>query len=159
MSIQRESTHGGSALHELMVARSRVEVAELQYKRHLKKLRRTPDKLVSQSVVARRLHISQPALSKALKGSEDIADVPEGFSGASPREICQLYAIGELSREQLIDELSRWPYPAPVTLDDAWDALSFSPPGSWDEVERAADDGLIDDDLLDDVIDALPEDD
>lgn len=157
MSIQHESKREESSLRELMVARSRVEVADLQYKRRLKKLRRGQDKQVSQSKVARRLHISQPALSKALKASEGVEDVPEGFSGASPREICQLYAIGELSREQLIDELSRWQYPAVIKFADDWDNLSFSPPGSWDEVERAADDGLIDDDLLDDVIDALPE--
>ncbi len=159
MSLQPDSKIVDAALHDLIVERSRVEVAELKYKRKLKWLRQREAKVAPQSVVARRLHMSQQALSKALKKSESVADVPEGFSGASPREICQLYAIGELSREQLIDELSRWPYPAPVRSDNAWDDLSVAMPGSWDEVDRAAEDGLIDDDLLDDVIDAIPEDD
>ena len=142
-----------------MVARSRIEIADLKYKRKLKALRHSPERQLSQARIARSLHISQPALSKALKSSETIGDVPEGFSGASPREICQLYAIGELSREQLIDQLSRWPYPAPITSNNAWDDLRVSLPGSWDEVDRAAEDGLIDEDLREAIIDALPEDD
>lgn len=159
VSIQPESQSEAQALHELMVARSRIEIADLKYKRKLKALRHSPERQLSQARIARSLHISQPALSKALKSSESIGDVPEGFSGASPREICQLYAVGELSRDQVIDELSRWPYSAPIRSDDAWDDLRVSLPGSWDEVDYAAEDGLIDDDLRDAIIDALPEDD
>lgn len=158
MSIQHISKSDERALHELVVARSLVEIADLKYKRSLKQLRNRPEGMPSQSQVARSLHISQPALSKALSASDNVAEVPEGFSGASPREICQLYAIGELDRAQLIDELSRWEYPAPISSENAWDDLSVALPGSWDEVDRAAEDGLIDYDLLDEVLDALPED-
>lgn len=157
MSAQHNCSPEEVALRELVVARSRVEIADLRYKRSLKQWRKRRQGALSQVEVARRLHISQPALSKSLSASDSAADVPEGFSGASPREICQLYAIGELDRVQLIDELSRWQYPAPISSDNAWDDLSVALPGSWDEVERAAEDGLIDDDLLDDVLDALPE--
>lgn len=159
MSIQHSRRPEELALRELVVARSRVEIADLKYKRSLKQWRKRREGAPSQAEVARSLHISQPALSKALSASDSAAEVPEGFSGASPREICQLYAIGELDRAQLIDELSRWQYPAPISSDNAWDDLSVALPGSWDEVDRAAEDGLIDYDLLDEVLDALPEDD
>lgn len=157
MSAQHNCSPEEVALRELVVARSRVEIADLRYKRSLKQWRKRRQGALSQVEVARRLHISQPALSKSLSASDSAADIPESFSGASPLEICQLYAIGELDRVQLIDELSRWQYPAPISSDNAWDDLSVALPGSWDEVERAAEDGLIDDDLLDDVLDALPE--
>ena len=72
-------------------------------------------------------------------------DVPvprEGFSGASPYEIVQQYAAGELSREQAVDELSRWEY-VPMPSADPFGDL-FIPDGTFEEVCRAESDGLID---------------
>lgn len=159
MSVQQAHPAESDLVERALVARSRAEIANVQYQRALKRVREAGDRAPSQSAIARKLHISQPALSKALKAAAVVEDVPEGFSGASPREICQLYAIGELDREQLVDELSRWAYPAPVSSNNAWDDLSVALPGSWDDVDQAAEDGLIDYELLDEVLDALPEDD
>lgn len=48
--------------------------------------------------------------------------IREGFSGADPYEIALRYAAGQITREQLIDELSRWEYTPdrypPEPLDD-----------------------------------------
>jgi hypothetical protein len=66
----------------------------------------------------------------------------EGFSGATPKEICERYAAGEISREQLVDELVRFPY-APRGETDGYDSLLVDPPGSFAEVEEAGFSGLI----------------
>lgn len=63
---------------------------------------------LTQLAVGEALGISQPAVSKSLKKAKIEPCVPEGFSGAEPREIVELYAIGEIPRDQMIDELSRW---------------------------------------------------
>ncbi|UNX53942.1 hypothetical protein MF406_13335 [Georgenia sp. TF02-10] len=78
--------------------------------------------------------------------------LPEGFTGASPYEIAERFAVRELTREQVVDELTRWPYdPSPTS--DGYDALIVNQSGthSWGEVERAADDGLIDEDIYDEI--------
>ena len=72
------------------------------------------------------------------------ADGGEGFSGADPYEIALRYAAGQLSRERLVDELSRWDYAPdrrpPHPLDDGVIL------GDWKEyLVPALDHGLIDD--------------
>jgi hypothetical protein len=53
-----------------------------------------------------------------------------GFSGATPKEICARYAAGLISRDQLIDELGRFPYQEADTTDgDDW--LTAVNPGSF----------------------------
>ncbi|MDR1188810.1 MAG: hypothetical protein LBK95_15405 [Bifidobacteriaceae bacterium] len=75
--------------------------------------------------------------------AEDDVPMPlEGFSGATPWEICERYAAGEISREQLVDELVRYPYvPRPDT--DGYDWLPIDPPGTFAEVQEAGFCGLI----------------
>ncbi len=63
---------------------------------------------LTQLAVGEALGISQPAVSKSLKKAKIEPCVPEGFSGSEPREIVELYVVGEISRDQMIDELSRW---------------------------------------------------
>ncbi|MBT2263399.1 MULTISPECIES: hypothetical protein [Rhodococcus erythropolis group] len=63
---------------------------------------------LTQMEVGEALGISQPAVSKSLKKAKIEPCVPEGFSGSEPREIVALYVIGEISRDQMIDELSWW---------------------------------------------------
>ncbi|TLP94499.1 hypothetical protein FEF26_11930 [Nesterenkonia salmonea] len=80
--------------------------------------------------------ISQPALSKALKATETVPEPREGFSGASPYEICARYDAGFIDRDQLVDELTRWSYGAQGGTD-GYDSLIVDQPGSWTHVELA----------------------
>ena len=87
--------------------------------------------------------MTQPSISSALRSAARVAEPREDSSGASPYEIAQRYSAGEMTREQTIDELSRWQYvPAPRT--DGYDWLTDDPDGTWDEVRRALSDGLLD---------------
>lgn len=97
----------------------------------------------TQNALALELHISQPAVSKALEAAAAVDSVLPGFSGASPYEVAQRYAAGELSREQLVDELARWPY-RPVDPGDGVDWNSYVP-SDFADVTRALSHGLIDD--------------
>lgn len=121
-----------------------MEVAKLDYRRSIKHLEQQGR---SQVEVARALGLAQPTLSSALKVARKVPEIAQGFSGAGPYEICQRYAVGQIDRERLVDELTRWEYtpiPQPEWLDD----IVPSPgPGSWREVEKAVEDSLIDDEI------------
>lgn len=135
-------------LQRAVFTRNRAQVATLDYRRAIKQL---DEQGRTQVEVARALRLSQPALSSALKAARKVPDVMPGFSGAGPYEICQRYAIGQVGRERLLNELSRWQYtpiPQPQWLDDV---VSDPGPGSWAEVESAVEDGLIDDGIYDEV--------
>lgn len=72
-------------------------------------------------------------------------------------ELCERYAAGVLSREQLIDELTRWEY-VPAIKHDPYEDLAIQPPGtSWD-VYYAAMRGLIEMDLYGVIAERLPAD-
>jgi hypothetical protein len=89
--------------------------------------------------------------------AEVAGDVPmplEGFSGATPFEICERYGAGEIDRAQVVDELARFPY-APRGETDGYDWLAIDAPGSFSEVEDAHTGGLIDDAVYRDVFDAM----
>ncbi|OAV60472.1 hypothetical protein [Enteractinococcus helveticum] len=131
--------------------RTAQQIDYLDYRRTLRVIKA---KGYSQRTVAQGLNISQPALSQQFKGVDEVAEPQPGFSGAGPYEICQRYAIGQLSRAELIDELIRWPY-APSDTTDGVDTLLIDPPGSWDEVEQACDRGLIDGQIYDEVLDRI----
>jgi hypothetical protein len=85
--------------------------------------------------------------------AEDVPMPLEGFSGATPKEICERYAAGEISREQLVEELGRFPY-APRSETDGYDWLPLDPPGSFAEVEQASFRGLIGTDEYDAILEA-----
>lgn len=120
-------------------ARARREVGSIDYARAVRRALR--DKRVSQVRLAQLLHVSQPTLSEMLR--RDVQEPLEGFSGATPYEIAQRYAAGDITRDQLLDELTRYPYlPTPHT--DGYDSLLMYEPGMFNDVTRAARDGLID---------------
>ena len=83
-----------------------------------------------------------------------LEEVKPGFSGASIREICDRYAVGLLSRDQIIDELQRWPYEPRQTL--RWFYENNTDLSS-EYLELAYDRGLISEDIYDAVYDSLPE--
>ncbi|MGP5254298.1 hypothetical protein [Brachybacterium alimentarium] len=132
------------------MSRRQAEVATLDYRRALKHL---DSQGRPQSEVARVLGVSQPALSQSLKAARKVVEVAPGFSGAGPYEICQRYSLGQLTREQLIEELVRWEY-APIPEPEWLEDIVPSPgPGSWREVQKAHREGLIDDGTYDEVAD------
>ncbi|WP_369745664.1 hypothetical protein [Paenarthrobacter sp. AMU7] len=87
--------------------------------------------------------------------------VPEGFSGASPYEIAERYAAGDIDRDAMIRELSAWPYPkneGAAAAAAEWESTPYmDTPGSFAEVGRAFDEGLIDGDAYDQILDASDE--
>lgn len=137
--------------HAAVQARRRKEIDELDYRRELRRLR---DRGFSQNEISQWLGISQPAVHSALRTAAKVPMPLEGFSGATPAEICQRFAAGFIDRAQLIDELSRYPY-QPVGKTDGYDWLTEEPPGTFNEVVDAAHQGLIDDGIYDAVMDAL----
>ncbi|MDR0944986.1 MAG: hypothetical protein LBM66_02320 [Bifidobacteriaceae bacterium] len=129
--------------------RHRQQVDHLDYLRDLRALAG----VMNQSDIARELGISQPSVSSALKTAETVPQIPAGFHGASPLEIAQRYAAGEITAETLVDELARWPYkPMPRTDGVDW---GLDATGTIAEVEHAAMAGMIEDDLYDQIVDRL----
>lgn len=128
-------------------ARRRKEIDELDYRREL---RRLDDMGYGQTQISRWLGISQPSVNSALRTAAKV-DMPlEGFSGATPMEICQRYAAGFIDRAQLVDELVRFPY-VPGGKTDGYDSVIVDPPGAWAEVSTAQRRGLIERDVYKEV--------
>ncbi len=75
------------------------------------------------------------------------------FSAPTPYDICEMYAVGKLSREKLVDELTRFPY-IPGGHTDGYDSLLVDLPGTWSEVADACRRGLIDESIYADVFTA-----
>lgn len=133
--------------------RQRVSLDQLDYRRELARLAALGG---TQRQLSKVLGISQPSLSSALRTAHKVPEPRPGFSGADPYEICQRYAVGELTRVQLVDELTRWEYPsAEAGEHEFFDDLRFSQPGSFDDVGRALDDDLIGADIYDTVVATL----
>ena len=130
-----------------MRARRRKEIDELDYRRELRRL----DELgYSQTQISKWLGIAQPSVLSALRTAAKVTMPIEGFSGATPYEICQRYAAGFIDREKLVDELTRFPY-VKGGQTDGYDSLIVEPAGTWSEVDDAARRGLIEDDIYEEV--------
>ena len=133
-------------------ARSRHAVSRLDYLRELRRLAGA----LTQVELARNLGVSQPTISSALKTASGLPEPRPGFSGADPYEIAQRYAAGDLSRDQLVDELARWEY-RPRDPGDGYDWMTYEP-GEWDEtVAVALRDGLLDEATYDAILDRRDE--
>lgn len=83
----------------------------------------------------------------------DVLPLSDGFSGATPCEICERYAVGEIDRDRLIHELTKYPY-VPGRTTDGYDSLLVDPPGTWSEVSDAERRGLIDEQVYEEVFTA-----
>ena len=140
-------------------AKARRELGRLDYIRSV----RAAVAELGQGVVSRALGVSQPAISKLLADAEarGVLPVPDGFSGASPYEIAERYAAGYVNRDAMINELSVWPYVRDDGADDGVHELDFTPypvpPGTFEEVGQAFDEGLIDGDAYEQILDASDE--
>lgn len=117
----------------------RNAVDELDYRRLL---RRAVREGFTQRQIADWLGLTQPTINKVLARAKDLPDPVDGFSGATPYEICQRYAAGVISRDQLLDELVRFPYVAIPSMHPEAE-MEFNSPGTWRDVEEALTDGLI----------------
>lgn len=148
-------TSPNTAITNARRARARRELASKDYIRYVRAAVETAD----QRFVARALGVSQPGISQLLTRGVD--PVPEGFSGASPYEIAERFAAGDIDREAMIRELSAWPYPkneGAAAAAAEWDSTPYpDTPGSFEEVGRAFDEGLIDGDAYDQILDASNE--
>ncbi|MHB9004294.1 MAG: hypothetical protein ACYC6C_09570 [Coriobacteriia bacterium] len=130
-----------------MRARRRKEIDELDYRRELRRLEECG---YSQTQISKWLGIAQPSVLSALRTAAKVTMPLEGFSGATPYEICQRYAGGLIDRAQLVDELTRFPY-AKGGQTDGYDSLIVDPVGTWSEVSDARRRGLIEDDVYEEV--------
>lgn len=122
-----------AALQDLWVARRRRALAELDYRRAVLRVMGAG---VSPEVVQMRLDVSPEALQGVLLRTRDTGVVPEGFSGASVKELCQRYEVGLLSAEQLEEELAVWPYELLDEQPPVVDHEGQDDPGGSHEVHR-----------------------
>ncbi len=129
-------------------ARVRRDVGELDYKRSVVRLKNSG---ATQKEIAQMIEVAQPTVHKLLKNAATVPMPVEGFSGADPFEICERYAADLISREQLIDELTRWEYAPQQHTVNEFDDLIFEVPGSFDDVLRAFRRGLIDGPLYEEL--------
>ncbi len=130
-------------------ARLRRELAEVDYRREL---RRLVERGYEKQQIMRWIGITEKFLDAALQGTERDLMPLEGFSGGTPDEICKRYAVGEIDRAQLIDELVRYPY-AEEGVTDGYDTLIVDPPGTWSEVSAAVRYGYIGREIYGEVFD------
>jgi hypothetical protein len=131
------------------VLRHRIELDRLDY---LRELRALATRLTAKEIAAE-LAVPPSAIEEAL--AEPLADPRPGFSGATPWEVAQRFAVGQISRERVVDELARWEYP-PIELTDGIDGLLVSPPGFFQDVSRAQRRGLIDLEIYGEIVDRTP---
>lgn len=135
-------------------ARYRRAMADMDYRRSVVRLSRCGE---SQTAIAGMVGVAQPTVQKVLARAEAITMPRPGFSGADPYEICERYAADLISREQVRDELSRWEYTPRARTADLVDDLIVDTPGSIADVERAMRQGLIDEDLFYEIVEAAEE--
>lgn len=130
--------------------RYRKDLAVLDFRRTLAELAEE----YTQSQVAEWVGLTQPTVSSVVKTARKTPAVLPGFSGATPQEICERYAAGLIERDQLVRELSAFPYEARGHTD-GYDSLIVDPPGTWAEVEAALHAGLIGEDVYAEVFEHL----
>lgn len=130
-----------------MRARRRKEMDELDYRRELRRLQ---ERGYTQTQISKWLGIAQPSVLSALRTAARVTMPLDGFSGATPLEICQRYAGGIIDRAQLVDELTRFPY-VEGGHTDGYDSLIIDPSGTWSEVSDARRRGLIENDVYEEV--------
>jgi DNA-binding transcriptional regulator YdaS (Cro superfamily) len=129
-----------TALARARQARARMEVDRRQY---IRSVAEAVNEVGSQSELAEKLHISQPAVSKVLASASSVEAIPKGFAGATPLEIAQAFAAGYISRDELVRQLASWDYIAQPSTNGIDDILEL-PPGTFGDVFTAVRQGYID---------------
>lgn len=109
---------------------------------------------LSQGSIARALSVSQPTIHSALRKAMTTPPIPAGFSGGSPYEIALRFSVGQISRDTLVDELTRWAYTATPRTDGV-DWITEEVTGTFTEVVRAYRERLIDAETYDLIFDGI----
>jgi hypothetical protein len=128
-----------------------LRLVELDF---LREVRRLLDTGYDEKKLTQDLAVFQPADLDRIAAAREVPVLVEGFSGATPYEICERYSVGMLDRDRLVDELVRFPY-VPRDQVDGYDDLVVNPPGTFKDVSTANMNGLIDIDTYGDVVDRL----
>lgn len=145
VAVPEKIVEADALISTLRKVRLRRALDQISEKRLYHKLQRFIDSgVINQTGVAARLNVSQPAVCKSLKTAVDVTEPPKGFSGTDPYEIASRYALEEIDREQLIDQLSNWAYAPSATTDGLHDDLLVGTAGTFEDVVRAYREGLID---------------
>ncbi|WP_043668596.1 hypothetical protein [Clavibacter michiganensis] len=140
------------APEEVRPAQRALRVLRLVELDYLREVRRLLDSGYDAKKLIQDLAAFEPADVDRIAAAREVLAVVEGFSGATPYEICERHSVGMLDRERLVDELVRFPY-VPRDEVDGYDDLVVNPPGTWADVESASGDGLIDMDIYSEVFD------
>lgn len=99
----------------------------------------------------------QPASDRTTSADAQQRPADLGELGDDAYQVAQRYAIGEITREQMLDALSRWPYTPGIPAGDYWDKTipTIQPEGTFgNTVGRAYHDGLISGEDYDHILDA-----
>lgn len=128
--------------------RQRAQIAHLDYTRAAVEA----VEHVTPTELSRGLGLAQPSVRELVNRGRNLEKVRPGFSGASPYEIAQRYDAEEITREELVDQLGRWDY-ASGSQTDGYDTLLVTEPGTFAEVTKAFNEGLIDGETYDAIID------
>lgn len=119
------------AIQHVIGTYARAQVAELDY---LRALREAAQGMAFDEIAKQFPGVGRSELANELAQAHKLAPIPQGFSGASPFELCQRYAIGELTETELIQQLSRWEY---ATLPVTKVPTIATVPGSVQDLDRA----------------------
>ncbi|WP_435298775.1 hypothetical protein [Timonella sp. A28] len=135
--------------------RAALVLAQLDYRREIAALSQRGYDVRD---MARAVGVPGYKFAETVRVAQETAPIPEGFSGATVREICQRYFLGQITQEQVIHELTTWDYviPEPPGEGAEYDDLGINTPGSIDEIGWAFDDGFLDGESYDHLMEILP---
>ncbi|MDO5645783.1 MAG: hypothetical protein Q4G21_08885 [Dermabacter sp.] len=137
-------------LQSLARARARQRLGDVDYKRALVTAANAG---TTQKQLARIVQVTQSSISQTLRSAAAVAFPAPGFSGASAFEICERFASGEISRDELKRQLVAWDFVPFPELSDMFDDGPPLPPGTWAEVEDALECGYLTPELYDEILD------
>jgi hypothetical protein len=138
--VRSETAAAVSWRDELVRARTRREHGSEAFLTTIAQIARE----IPQTEIASQLGASQAQVSRWASKGRSLIEIAAGGHGWSPFDVAQRYSRGEITRDQVIEALTTWPY--------AHRDLSPEEPrsihaGSIDDVHAAALDGLIDEEV------------
>ncbi|MBT1634674.1 hypothetical protein [Clavibacter michiganensis] len=128
-----------------------LRLVELDY---LREVRRLLDSGYAEAKLMQDLAVFEPADRDRIAAAREVRVAVDGFSGATPYEICERYSVGMLDRDRLVDELVRFPY-VPRDEVEGYDDLVVNPPGTFMDVSRATTNDLLDIETYGEVVQRL----
>ncbi|WP_435298774.1 hypothetical protein [Timonella sp. A28] len=136
--------------------RAALVLAQLDYRREIAALSQRGYDVAD---IARAVGVPGYKFAETVRVAQETAPIPEGFSGATVREICQRYFLGQITQEQVIHELTTWDYAIPEPRElgefEEYEELPPSPPNSLNDVVQACQDGVLDGTTYETIIRAV----